>query len=291
MGLLSMVVALALFALTFAAGYSALLTREYSRTVTKLQDDYLDNSAQQLRTYWEQNSFEIDGPGSTDLTGDELFQRAGGSFKYQAAIVLSNRLIDPSDPKLAYRNAVLILPTEDDRNTPLMSETFDREEFITTGVLPACTNQTCEGRKYRLVNGLDIERRQKVETIGRLSRVALKAQAYFKARMLQNPERTISINYFYKPSGACLVNEAMDLGCFDVYTQLAGVSRAESKVLPSEAALKLGLGSEELLSAWGMPFEFSNSLDSETLSPPFSMSFRARTTSGDYLIVNAIQQL
>lgn len=290
-GLLSLVVALSIFAFTFVAGYSALMTRQYAKTISQLQTEYLDSSAKRLASYWRQNAFSIDGPNSADLDGDQVFIAAGNSFKYQASVLFSNRLTDLSDSKLTYRNAVIFFPTEEDKNTPVLGETFDRDSFISTGKVPDCVSATCASRQYRLVNGLEIERGLKIETSNRLSRIALKAQAYFKARMLQNPERTISVNYFYKPSGDCIVNQEQDLGCFDIYTQIASVDTQTSAVVPSSVAMKLGLGTEEMLSAWGQPFEISNTVDSNTSAPPFSMVIRAKTPSGDYLTISAIQQL
>lgn len=276
-GLLILVVLTAMVTLMFVTGYSGLLTQQAANTLKTTQERYLLETAKSLEAVWEQHAVTLDAPGSTATSAD-ILRMTGISPRHGAQLLLSNVLISTVD-NLAYRNAVVYIPTESDTTNPP-----NLAHFLSTGEFISCINagDVCDARVFRVFSSLEVQRKKSAETYFRLQKVAAKAQSYFKARMMADPEHAIDINYFRAPSGSCSATRDMDLGCsMDSYQQLRN----------EYAKYVFGLSDEELYTAWNTPIEVSNLQDSSTTAVPFSMAFRARRPLGDYVVVRAVQQL
>lgn len=276
-GLLILVVLTAMVTLMFVTGYSGLLTQQAANTLKATQERYLLETSKSLEAVWEQHAATLDAPGNTATSAD-ILRMTGISPRHGSQLLLSNVLFSTVD-NLTYRNAVIYVPTDSDTTNPP-----NLAHFLATGEFISCTNSSepCDTRVFRVFSSLETQRKKSAETYFRLQKVAAKAQSYFKARMMADPEHAIDINYFRAPSGSCNATPAMDLGCsMDTY-----------QPLHSQAArLMFGLSDEELYTAWNTPIEVSNLQDSSTTAVPFSMAFRARRPLGDYVIVRAVQQL
>lgn len=276
-GLLILVVLTAMVTLMFITGYSGLLTQQAANTLKATQERYLLETAKSLEAVWEQHAPTLDAPGSTSTAAD-ILRLTGISPRHGSQLVLSNVLVSAVD-NLSYRNAVLYIPTDSDSSNPP-----NLAHFAATGEFISCTNSaaTCDERVFRVFSSLEIQRQKSEETYFRLQKVAAKAQSYFKARMMADPEHAIDINYFRMPSGSCSATPGMDLGCsMDRYQELRN----------EYAKYVFGISDEELYTAWNTPIEVSNVQDSNTTAVPFSMAFRARRPLGDYVVVRAVQQL
>ena len=281
-GLLFFVVALGIVAFSFVLGYAGILSRKQANSLVSDRSAYLRQVVERVAMVWPQHAMEYDDATSAvPLSAQSVVQEAGIESRYGVQFAVSNVLIDAGSG-LAYRTFVAYLPSEADGATG-----FDETKFMATGVAPTCTEAQCAFNEVLTFSSLDIERDMYRLTSERLNKAALKAQAYFKARMLSDPEKNISVNYFRKPQGECVVSP-IDLGCLDSYTPLSSLA-APGQTMASQAAVNLGLGAPELMSAWGQPLEASNLEDASTTEAPFTMSFRARTPSGSYIKLKAIQ--
>jgi hypothetical protein len=285
-GLLMFVLVLGIIAFTLVLGYSGTLSRQQTNTLEQSQKQYVADSMAQVSRMWKTNALALDNTsGSNTVTAQEVLRLSSVQLRYGASVALSRVLLDPMSNS-AYRVFALYLPTTEDETAP-----FDAAAFESSGELPTCAGSTesCTRRVLGTFSSLRVQRDLAVETEARLRRIASKAQAYFKARMLQDPERNISVNYFRKPSGDCQVHE-MDLGCMDTYVPLVELE-SFGELRATRVAQNLGLGSQELLSGWGSPIEVSNLEDSKVSASPFSMAFRARTPTGETLTIFAVQPL
>jgi hypothetical protein len=271
-GLLVFVLLLAAIAFFVVVAYAGILTRQVANELPRKKQEALLQAMEQVRGYWRANAINLDAPGST-LTAQALVDNAGLSLRYGMQAEVSNLL---SKNGTTYRKVLLYSQATDDA-APL-----DLARFRTTGEINPCPIATDCGWHWAVFDSFnEIHQGYSSEALSRLRRVAFKAQAYFKARNLQDPERNISVNYFRSPSGNCVVLP-QDLGCADTYTPLVE--------LP-QMVKNLGLSAEELYSPWGTPIEASNLQDSETTELPFTMAFRVRKPDGSYYTVKAVQQI
>ena len=285
-GLLVFVIVTAIIAFSIVVGYAGVMTRKQLNELTPRHNKTLDESITLIERMWAQRAFTLDeASGSNPTTIGTVLGLAGVVSSGGMQEALSNVLVLPAEG-LAYRAVVLYYPSNtDDLNPP------DLAGFATTGLFNSCGNpgEPCDDRVFRVFNSVEVERALAKETTARLQKAATKAQSYFKARMLQDPERNISVNYFRRPMGACEVL-VQDLGCVDTYTSMVSMNSATAYDR-LRLAVNLGLTDEELFTAWGQPIEVSNLQDSSTTEAPFSMVFRARRPLGGFVSVIAIQQI
>lgn len=282
-GLLAFVLVTAVVAFSLVVGYSGTMVRQHYNSLQARNEAWLKVQEEAIRGLWREEAFRIDqASASNPYTAEDILKAASVSLQWGAQAQLS-RVLTEGD--FSYRVLVLYLPSETDTaNPPALAQ------FELTGVFQSCTNPTadCSARQYAVISSYDLQKELTREAQARLNKVAYRAQAHFKARMLLDPERNVGVNYFRKPSGACLTDPA-DLDCLDTYTPLASQAPSGWAVTPTAKALQLT--DEELVSPWGQPIEASNLLDSETTAPPFTMAFRVPKPAGGYLSAKAVQQL
>lgn len=285
-GLLSFLVVTVVVVLTLVLGYSGILTRKAANDLRSNQIAYLQESADRIESMWTQFAGQLDRVGGgSSVTAADVTRLAGINLRHGAQVALSDVLTIPAEG-VSYRVVALYLPAETDSVNPP-----DIAQFQATGVFQSCiaADEECGERVVHVFSSLELERGMLREAQLRLNKVASKAQSYFKARMLQDVERNIDINYFRDPSGECEV-QAMDLPCWDVYEPLSTMAPLGGLDRTRMADI-LALTDEELFSPWGDPIEASNLLDSETEESPFTMSFQLRTPAGDTMRITAVQQL
>lgn len=283
-GLLVFVIATAIVAFSIVIGYSGILARAQANQLVANQQKYLESARTAVLAFYERNAYAIDEQSMSNTTTiAQILAGANVPVRYDLQAALSKVLVSPEG--LSYRVVALWLPSETDATNPP-----NIANFINTGNFISCSNGSlCAVRQVRVFDSASIQREKAKRTIAQLEQIAMKAQSYFKARMLQDPERNVSVNYFRAPSGVCQA-QPMDLECLNNYTPLS-TSGAGSAVVRSTTAQNLGLSDAELLSAWGRPIEASNLVDSVTDDTPYTMSFRAVTPAGTFYKVKAVQQL
>lgn len=283
-GLLVFVIITSVIAFSLVIGYSGVLTRSQANKLESAQKAYLEETQTQLLSLYARNAYFIDQVSmSNTATVEQLLTGANVRMRYGLQAALS-RVLTSTDG-LPYRVVAIWLPTEADGTNPP-----DLNTFISTGKFNSCSNMSdgCPTRQYLVFDSLDIERNLQKQTVAHLTRIALKAQSYFKARLLLDPEKNVSINYFRAPTGTCAAMDD-DLECLDTYTPLTQVQAGALTL--TRTAQNLRLSNEELLSGWGLPIEASNLTDSVTDDSPYTMAFRAATPSGTFLTIKAVQQL
>jgi hypothetical protein len=286
-GLLSFVVVTTVVALSIVLGYAGILTRKVANELAETEMAYLKDVSARIEAVYPQYAGRLDdASGANTSSVSDVLRLSGVTLRPIATAVMSNVFVSPAPESLAYRNIVVFLPSDTDPTNPP-----DLARFQTTGVFGSCADASadCGERAFHVFSSLELQRELSRETQLRLNKVASKAQSYFKARMMQDIERNIDVNYFRQPSGGCEVTE-MDLGCLDTYLPLATDSGMRGLTV-SRMARNLSLTDEELFSAWGDPIEASNLLDSVTDATPFTMVFRVRNPAGGYYSLTAVQQL
>lgn len=282
-GLLAFVLATAVVAFSLVVGYSGTMVRQHYNSLQQRNEAWLKEQEDAIRSLWREEAFRIDqASASNPYTVEDILKAASVNLRWEAQARLSRVL---TEGEFSYRVLVLYLPSESDVTNPP-----NLAQFELTGVFQPCSNMAaeCAPRQFVLISSYDLQKELTREAQARLNKVAYRAQAHFKARMLLDPERNVGVNYFRKPSGSCVASPA-DLDCLDTYTPLASQTPGGWSVSPTAKALQLT--DEELVSPWGQPIEASNLLDSETTAPPFTMAFRVPKPAGGYLSAKAVQQL
>lgn len=285
-GLLILVIATGIVAFSIVVGYSGMMTRKEVNDLPVRRAQRVDEAIAALDRMWPQRAYQLDDTSAANAAAtQDVLDLAGIQLRGGAQAELSKVQTIASEG-IAWRAVVVYYPSETDSTNPP-----DIAGFVNTGKFSTCIDASslCAERVFRVFNSAEAERALAKETSARLVKVASKAQSYFKARQLQDPERNYSVDYFRKPLGGCETLQ-QDLGCMDTYTPLAAL--ASPGVYSSHrAAVAIGLTDEDLFTAWGQPIEASNLLDSSTNDAPFSMSFRARKPMGGYIYMKALQQL
>lgn len=284
-GLLAFVMLSGVLAFSLVVGYAGVLTRTEAANIIQKKADYLEQVEAQLESYWRQNAGSLDRLGlGNALAEDALVSQAGISLRYGLRLAISDVLTVPGEP-VSYRKVLLLVPS-----AHIDLEDLNLGEFFTLGRTPFCqtiAEVECAQGLIRVFSSQPIQQEYTAQARGQLTRIASAAQSYFRAQMLQDPERNLSVNYFRAPSGSC-GSVTGQMPCIDAYTALATLDLA-GRPTPHSAAVILNLSNQDLITPWGSPVEASNLQDSESTTPPYTMSFRVRTPSGQNISIKALQ--
>lgn len=283
-GLLVFVLIVAAVSFGLVLGYTGVMVHEEAQSQQQRGQGYVDSVVRAVEQSWKAAPKIVDSPSvSNTTTAEQLLADASVRVQHGLKVELSSVL---NQDGVYYRAFVAYLPSITDESNPP-----DLATFKATGVFKPCTTPgpTCVEPVFNVYSSLELEKELMADTQNRLLRIAYKAQSYFKARMLLDPERNIGVNYFRAPHGSCTVS-GHDLGCTDFYTPLASMVSAGGYT-PHHVAITLGLTTRETFTPWGDPIEFSNLEESQTSGPPFTMAFRAPLPGGGYKKIYAIQQL
>lgn len=288
-GLLVFVLIMAVVSFSLVLAYSGQMITLRATQQAELEEIHLKEVSARLEALWRQSAGVLDDPSVTNTVKvEDVLQAAQVQPAYRLKAVLSDVMISGD---IAYRAVLLYIPSVTDESRPP-----DLEKFKQQGVFIPCSGASegnCVASRYRIFSSYEMEKDFVARTQNMLRKIAYKGQAYFKARMLQDPERNISVNYFRQPLGSCVV-APQDLGCLDTFQPLSlNVldSSAPDSVAVTRVVSNLGLSSSELVTPWNTPIEASNLEASEAVEPPFTMAFRAKLPNGQYKTVFAVQQL
>lgn len=268
--------------LTIVLSLSSVLARKASATLYDRQQAYVDDVAFRINALYMSRAESLDSSaGAPDLTPAAVQQLASPE-KWGVRVVMSSKLEarpgGASGPLLRYRRFLVYLPSDtDDRYPP------DLSRFEAEGVFVSCTapDGDCGRRIYAIVDGQSVQSEMLARTKARLTRLAAKGGAYFKARYLEAGEKSLAINFFRPQDPGC-VAFSYELPCVDVETPLA----------QANVQKQLGLAPEDLVNAWGGIITLITlPAAPNTSAPPYSMLFRTTDPFGNTHQVFAVQPL
>ena len=276
--LIALTAVLATIAFIFILGYSSAYSKRQSQSLHQNQTAYLLDVKTRLENAYATDRLNIDADltYAAYRTPAPWYEMAGinpsaATNRWSLEIAVSDRI---SRDGIMYTVVALWLPTDTDATNPPIFNTAD-------GTFQSCTTAPCPERAYTTLSGYGLQVAAQNDTKKTLNDVAFKAQSYFRARMLTDPTRNISINYFMPPFVACS-GTTDDIPCIPNYTAI------DATPLPA----LIGLDSDERKNAWGLDIEATNITDSNIISPPYTMSFRTQSPwAGTSYQIFAVQPL
>jgi type II secretory pathway pseudopilin PulG len=281
-GLLVFVIIVSVMSLSLILGYSGLMTRQQANQRNQKLQSYLRDSQQQIESYYAAHAGELDStvtPVVLDFATLLQLSNVQPRWGLQGAV---SSVLGGTEYS---RKVVLYFPTDTDGTNPP-----NLQAFRDTGVFTSCQDMgsECAARISLTLDSSRFHKEAAIETQRRLERVALKAQTYFKARLLLDPERNVSTNYFHPPYGNCQA-AARDIPCLAGFVPL--VTRVGSAwVSNTPAGIVLGLAPNEMVSGWGAPIEAANdAANAEVMNPPYTMVFRTTDPFGNVHSVTAVE--
>lgn len=256
----------------FILGYSSFYSKRASLTLVQSQQEYLyDAKARMLEAYAAQ-ILKVDSDVTQDAyrTGAAWLGMAGIPEKWSLSVGVSNRLAKDG---VKYTTVTLWLPTDEDEANPPSYN-------VTTGIFQSCATAPCADRVFTTFDGYGLQLAARNKSYAILNAVAVKAQAYFKARNLMNAVQDISINHFRASRGTCTVSPN-DMPCLDTFQPLG------TTTVPGV----IGLDSQALTNAWGLDIEVTNKDGgSNSTASPYTMAFRTQDPwGGPPLVIFAVQ--
>lgn len=286
-GLLAFVMAASVFGMSLVFGYSGVWTKEHLSLSKHHKAEYMEEVLTQMEEKYRGVSFDMDSTRGDPITNEEILNYLYVPKQWGLTVQKSNLL--KSEEGLTYRNYAFYLSiTDEDVQEPNLAH-FKASGNMYCGASTAA----CHASYYMVTwSSLDLARQMANDTEKVLERVVKKAQVYFKARQLQDPEKTVSINYFYKPSNVCKVPNSIDLGCLEKYTDVALIEKSLNRdnIVPNEIAHHLALSDADLISGWGLPIQISAVEDAEHVMTPYTLAIRAMRPDGTFIKKTAIQQ-
>jgi hypothetical protein len=253
---LAMVAVVVTIAGAVVAGWATLATRTQSDTLAQVQQAYLEEVRASLLGWYLRELGRIDQSVEAPDAA-RLLREAGLAQRWGLRVSASDRL---SRDGTAYRVIAAWLPGEADAST----------------LDPATGRFTpSAGVRWIVVSGFELQAGAVSETRARLDRLARHLESTYRARLLSDPSRDVTVNRFR--ALRCASPEAGELPCIDDYASV------------DASGLGLAVGLDPLLrtNAWGGPIEASNGVDASQ-AMPFSMALRTTTPWGGTLAVSAV---
>jgi type II secretory pathway pseudopilin PulG len=252
--LMALTAALSVVAFGFVIGYSTLLAKKETGQLLEQQKQYMLAAQTALDSVYKANAASIDGDESQgQWRGATSFLDAAGiQPRWGMQTAVSDRL---ENGDVDYTVVALWLPGNNGAQNPPAFDT-------SSGVFTPCvkTDVPCT-RVYAVYSGLSVQRDLRKRAIGQLNALATKAQSFFKAKALQDPDHNILTNYFRAPSGCGLSSDEMP--CLDNYTPVAATN------IPG----LLGVDASSYTNPWGYPVLASNGSANASTASPFTMGF------------------
>jgi hypothetical protein len=279
--LLSFAVFLGVIILGIITTLSAGLLRKQQGTLLLRQQAYVEEVIQRVGIYYEKNAGVLDRDSTWTSYRENSFKAAAiDQEKFGVTLVVSDRLTSPEGIK--YRRVLVYTPSDTDALNPP-----DTASFATSGVFNTCSDpsKACDRRAFAIYDALDLQKRNYARTVVKMQEIALRAQTYYKARVLQDPERNSTVNYFLPPLG-CSAVLANDLPCLPL-TGNGFVDLASANI-----SGQLGLEPSLFTNAWGTAIQVTNMAPhAETTAAPYSLVIRTQSPWGGFMQIYATQTL
>ena len=277
---LIMVVAISVVAFTLIVGMATNFARQEALQLPIKQQAYLEELKAEGLAFYIKEATRLDSDLQWTSVSTEADLQTAINFtpKWGVHSAISNRLLGANGS--VYRKIVFWLPSGTAEDALI-----DLNTFVSTGsIAPFSTcaqGNTCEKRLISVVDGEAVEYQNSINANDQLNRLALKAQSYFKAHWLQDPEKNVSINYFRLPYGGTTPTN-QDIGNIPAYTAISNTNLVSL----------LNLDAADIKNPWGLEVLVSNVQDSSYITAPFSMSFKSQAPFGTtQFVIQAIQPL
>ena len=229
------------------------------------QRAYLQSVRAALAAVYEREAAMVDAAVPTPWSGQEWLARAGVTPKFGLRVAVSDRIAVAGTP-VAYRVLAAWLPRRGSDSVTTLN--------TATGVFSADA-----GVQWVVVSGQATQARRYASTLTAMQRFAVILQNRARAKLEADPARDIGVNYF-RPVSGCSAS-AEEIPCLPAYVAASTVDFATNAGFDPAAARD----------AWGRALDISNTLDSQTTGPPYSMAIRATTPWGATFKVIAVQQV
>jgi len=253
---LAMVAVVVTLAGAVVAGWATLATRAQSDALAQVQQAYMEEVRAALLGWYARELARVDRTPEAPDPGT-LMREAGIAMRWGLRLAASERIARDG---IGYRVIAAWLPGEGDASA----------------LDPASGRFTPSGtRRWIVVSGFDLQSAAVDETRARMDRLARHLESAYRARLLADPSRDVTVNRFR--ALRCSAPAAGELPCIDDYTPVA------SSGLPQAA----GLDPLLLANAWGGAIEASNGADASQVIP-FSMALRTATPWGAALAMFAV---
>ena len=253
---LAMVAVVVTLSGAIVTGWATIATRVQSDALAQVQQAYLEEVRAALLGWYAREIGRIDRTTEAPDAAS-LLREAGIAARWGLRIAASDRLARDG---ISYRVIVAWLPGEADAST--LDPSTGR--FTAVG-----------GPRWISVSGFDLQAGAVSETRARLDRLARHLESAYRARLLSDPSRDVTVNRFR--ARRCAAPAAGELPCIDDYMPV------DASGLGQAAGLDPLLGTN----AWGGPIEASNGVDASQ-AIPFSMALRTSTPWGGTLAVFAV---
>lgn len=253
---LAMVGVVVTLAGAIVAGWATLASRAQSDALVQVQQAYLEEVRAALLGWYTRELAGVDRTADAPEAG-ALLREAAIPMRWGLRLAVSARI---EREGVAFRQIAAWLPGENDASA----------------LDPASGRFTPSGAtQWIVVSGFPLQAAAVGESRARLDRLAQHLEAAYRARLLSDPSRDVTVNRFRAPD--CPSPAAGELPCIEDHTPVAA------------SGLPQAVGLDPLLmeNAWGGPIEASNGAGaSQTI--PFSMALRTTTPWGSVLMMNAV---
>jgi hypothetical protein len=297
--LIAFTVALSIVTFTIVLGYAVATSKKQASSLVSNQKAYLKDVRAKLVEAYSANSASIDADFSwTSIsTGDAVLELAGVAPRWGLTVAISPPILREG---VKFRAIAAWLPLD--------TVDLDPPSLGTDGTFNPCPLETadCVGRREFVVvsDGFSIQRNNSKKATSQLEQLAENGQAFFNAKVLLDPERNVSVNYFRPPFGGCSPL-AEQVPCVDspypVYSDKAYLPALRNST--QTLAELLGLPNVPLLNPWGAAIEVCNGpncgdgppslvkWDPVSQGAPYTTLFQSSTPWGSTLRVYSLQKL
>lgn len=294
LALLVFVIALAAAAGTIVLGYSMLEARDAVNRYDTRRAEFGQEVRARIASAYEEFKAEVDTPPLSGESAwgrpDHWLQVARITPSYDMRLFVSDSLVQGN---LRFRRIVAYFPAPDDTGP-------DPEFDAASGVFELCPGGGCASMRTSVTfEGREVQARAMAETLRAMTQVALKAEAWFQARVLEDPDRDLSLNHFGGGGDCDSVGAHRTIPCYafeEVEDALVrNEDMAQSLTASGQAFVGLvGVDGTQRRSAWGSAFYVANtsaSSDEWHSVPPFRLKILAYTPWGERLTVEAVQPI
>jgi hypothetical protein len=261
--ILGLTVLVTTIALTFVLAQSALSARSAANSEDAEHARYLLSAKEKIEAWYRRNVAEVDSVHGVANHFARLFAESGIVPRWGVRYAVSEPIASGT---LSYRTIAIWLP----------------QSAADPSALDPATGRFVSGprTKFQIVDGRAIEAEAFAATLAVMRGFARALEARFYAKRTSDSDRLIDANYFRPRDPACAA-QADEIPCIAGYEKAAELNW---RVI-------LGLEPATLVSAWGSPILVSNTLDSQTSIPPFSMALQVATPWGATIRLAAVQPI
>ena len=261
--ILGLTVLVTTIAFSFVLAQSALTARSAANSEDAERDRYIVSAKEKIEAWYRRNVAEVDRGHGVANRFDKLFSESAIVPRWGVRYAVSERIASGA---LSYRTIAIWLP----------------ESAADPSALDPSTGRFVAGlrTRFQIVDGQAIEAEAFAATLELMRGFARALEARFYAKRASDSDRVIDANYFRPRDPGCAA-QAAEIPCLAGYVKAAELNWQ----------VILGIEPATLVSAWGSPILVSNTLDSQTSIPPFSMALQVATPWDTTIQLAAVQPI